>query len=106
MSYKFENYDLIIILNKELYRDVLTAARRVRKDFDSNKISNLHPEIDRTRVYHSPAVETVVTDFWLKEATIPEPSYRKVTLFFLILNATFVTAQLNLTNYFLHNSLV
>jgi hypothetical protein len=61
-----------------LFRDVLTAARRVRKEFDSHQITNLHPQIDRNRVYHSAAVEKVVTDFWEKEATIPEPSYRKV----------------------------
>ena len=64
------------------FRDVMAGARKVKADFDSNKITNLHPDPShKTRSYHSDAVEKIALDFWEKEATIPEPSYRKVRTF-------------------------
>ena len=57
----------------------MASARTVKTDFDSKKITNLHPDPShKTRSYHSNAVEKIALDFWEKEATIIEPSYRKV----------------------------
>ena len=63
-----------------LFRDVLDMSKRVRQDFDTGKIGNLHPPYinARKRKYYTLGMEDVATDFWINEATIPEPSYRQV----------------------------
>ena len=68
------------------YRDAVNMAKRVKKDFQSGKITNLHPPYVNTkkRKYHASSVDNVAVDFWIKDATIPEPSYTKVTQLFYI----------------------
>ena len=63
-----------------LFRNVVDAAMIVCGDFDAGNVSNLHPSFlnDRKRKYQSSEIEQIATDFWEKDATIPEPTYRKV----------------------------
>ena len=67
-------------VNTKLYsREVLNSAKRLKQDFSSKKVSNLHPDLNtKTRIYHSSAVQKIASDFWLQDATIPEPDYTKV----------------------------
>ena len=61
------------------FRDVIDMAIRVRNDFDDERIEHLHPAYINTRKRKTcNEVENVVKEFWEKDATIPEPSYRKV----------------------------
>ena len=55
-------------------------AAKVRADFDAGWIEHLHPEYinTRKRKQHQSSVEKVAEEFWENDATIPEPSYRKV----------------------------
>ena len=55
-------------------------ASQVRQDFEDGKIKNLHPSYinERKRKYHSDQVGIVADEFWTKDATMPEPAYRKV----------------------------
>ena len=55
-------------------------AKRVSQDFQSGSITNLHPQYinDRKRKYFSSEMDSLASEFWSKDGTIPEPSYRKV----------------------------
>ena len=55
-------------------------AAKVKSDFSEGKIDNFHPEYinNRKRKYHCTETEQIAREFWEKEATIPDPAYRKV----------------------------
>jgi hypothetical protein len=62
------------------FRSVVEIAQKVKTDFQEGQISNLHPSYinGKKRKYISDEVTDIAKEFWTKEATIPEPSYRKV----------------------------
>ena len=60
----------------------MNTAKRVRTDFDDGQINHLHPPYihESKRKYQSDQIVQITQDFWFKDATIPEPNYRKVNV--------------------------
>ena len=66
--------------NFVIFRSVIEAAEKVKNDYMAGKIFNFHPPFvtEKKRKYISDEVIEITREFWEDEATIPEPSYRKV----------------------------